>query len=309
MYNNQITKLRNASRKLVRELGLLQLNISNSQEPMEYWHAIVEIGKEPGIPISELGKLLLLSDSNISRLVTSMNSKGVVELRAANDKRQKKLYLTTQGEAELKKVDDFSIAKINGALDFLTDQELVQISESISKYSDALERSRKLREGIKIHTLTKSKVIRQQLISMISQIQKDEFHIPITDEVNQCIIDAEGSFYYQNSCNFWYATNDSGQLIGSIGLKKVNSEYSEIKKCFVIKEYRGKGVAQKLLDTAIKAAYKHGFKHIVLGTVKELEAAHKFYLKNGFVQIEQSSLPTEFELCHLDNTFFQYRIF
>jgi len=98
---------------------------------------------------------------------------------------------------------------------------------------------------------------------MIEKIQKDEFSIPISDTINLCVFRAEEDFYYDHTCNFWYATNSSGDIFGSIGLKKIDKDYAELKKFFIEKAYRGKGVAQKLMETLLKAALTHDFKFLV----------------------------------------------
>jgi N-acetylglutamate synthase-like GNAT family acetyltransferase len=143
---------------------------------------------------------------------------------------------------------------------------------------------------------------------MISDIQGKEFLLPITAETNAGVLKAEEEFYYNNSYNFWYAVNAEGKILGSIGLKKINRQYGEIKKLFMIKEYRSKGVAQKLMETLLKAASKHQFKFLILGTVDKFEAAHKFYDKYGFTLVKQKDLPKEFERNPLDSLFFKRKI-
>ena len=118
------------------------------------------------------------------------------------------------------------------------------------------------------------------------------------------ILKAEEEYYYDNSYNFWYAVNDAGKIVGSVGLKKIDACYGEIKKLFVVKEYRGKGVAQKLMNTLFKAASKHQFEFLILGTVDKLHAAHKFYAKYGFTLMLQQDLPYGFERNPLDTLFF-----
>lgn len=308
MKNKPIPELRNASRKLIRELGMLQLNEANSAQTPSHWHALIEINKEPGITISKLGHLLLLSNSTISRIIKALVKNGDVELREGVDKREKSLFLTEQGHAQIKEIDQFSEEKIHRAFEFLTPPEIQQILQSIALYANALEKSRLLREQIKITTLSTSRALRKQIMHMIAHIQKNEFHIPITEQTNISVLKAEEHFCYHHSCNFWYATDPNGNIIGCVGLKKVNENMGEIKKFFVLPEYRGKGVAQKLLQTLIKAALKHQFGFLVLGTVDKLKAAARFYQKSGLRLISPKELPPEFEKCHLDTHFFKGEI-
>lgn len=305
MNSEQIELLRHVSRKLIRELGLLQLNKLGANETPGHWHALIEISKDPGITISKLGGLLIMSPSRISRLVKALGKEGFIELKSGNDKREKYLYLTNDGNAAIEKNDSFSRTKIYGALEFLAEKEMLKIIDSIGKYSKALEQSRLMKEQVKIHTLSTSRALRKKIMDMIINIQKNEFEIPVSDEINICILKAEQSFYYNNSYNFWYVTDNNGKIIGSIGLKKIDDNCAEIKKFFVIPKYRGKGVAQKLMNSLLKAAMKHKFKTIFLGTVDKLEAAAKFYKKYGFLSINRQDLPNNFELCYLDTLFFR----
>ncbi|MDP1723930.1 MAG: GNAT family N-acetyltransferase [Alphaproteobacteria bacterium] len=143
---------------------------------------------------------------------------------------------------------------------------------------------------------------------MIEHIQKNEFLLPITDDINACILKAEEDFYYNNSYNFWYAVDNNGIIIGSIGLKKIDNHRGEIKKFFVEQQYRKKGVAQKLMATLVKAAHKHHFDELYLGTVDTLQAAQSFYKKYGFSQITAQQLPLGFNICPVDTVFFKSNV-
>lgn len=308
MKKKQTEELRSVSRKLVRELGMLDLEPELSQKTPGHWHALIEVGKKPGITISELAHLLVMSISSISRIVKFLAKSGCIDFKEGEDKREKSLFLTDLGRGEIHKIDVFSDAKIHGAFEFLTEEEIRQITQSITKYGTALEKSRVMREAVKIATLPTSRTIRKQIVNMVAHIQKNEFLIPITAEINSGILKAENEYYYHNSYNFWYAVNEDGKILGSIGLKKINNQHAEIKKLFVIPEYRSKGVAQKLLDTLLKAAAKHKFHVLTLGTTDKFHAAHKFYAKNDFALISQKELPRGFEQNPFDTLFFRKKI-
>jgi DNA-binding MarR family transcriptional regulator len=72
MKKESINTLREVSRKLIRELGILQLNQAHLKKAPQHWHALIEIAKEPGITTSQLGNLLLLSVSSTSRIVNAL---------------------------------------------------------------------------------------------------------------------------------------------------------------------------------------------------------------------------------------------
>lgn len=305
MHKDRISKLRDVSRKLVRELGMLQLNSPANGYSPQHWHALIEIDKSPGVTISQLANMLLLSVSAMSRIIAVLVAKGLVEAIDAVDKREKSLMLTQQGRDEIHEIDQFSNEKIKGAFQFLEKEEQQEIIVAIEKYAHAMEKSRTQREGVKILKLSTSRVIRRQIVNMIEAIQEDEFNITVTPTLNAGIMRAEEEYYFNNSYNFWYAVNSEGEVIGSIGLKKIDDSRGELKKFFVAEKFRGMGVAQKLMAKVLESAQNHGIKTLYLGTVHVLKAAHRFYEKLGFQKIAKSQLPSEFESNEVDTDFFK----
>lgn len=300
-----ISSLRQESRKLIRELGLLYLNQPSRGQTSSHWHALIEIEKAPGLTVKEVANLLLLSPSMSSRIVESLIEKELISSTEGIDKREKSLTITSKGLDEIKQIDAFSHTRIIGALDRLTSHDHQSILESLKMYGDSLEKSRLEREKIKIHTLSSSRPLRKQIIHMIETIQVNEYALPITPDINACILKTEETFSCGNKCNFWYATNDTGLIIGSIGLKKINDSTAEVKKFFVHQNFRGKGTAHKLMKKMVQTAQKNGFQNLYLGTVSLLKSAQSYYEKVGFKQISKSELPPEFEICPLDSVFFK----
>lgn len=144
----------------------------------------------------------------------------------------------------------------------------------------------------------------EQIIDLILTIQQQEFNIPITaaDQPDLSEID---QFYKVPGGEFWIA-KDQDQVIGSIALINIGDGIGVIRKMFVHKDYRGKekGIAQKLLDTLIDYASAIGINAIYLGTVEKLQAAIRFYERNGFIPIEKANLPASMPLMKLDTHFF-----
>src|SRR3990167_4144220 len=292
MRKERINTLRHLSRRLIRELGILQL-IRGQKNPQS-WHALLEISKEPDMTVSKLADILLLSSSATSRLITSLVNQKLVAFKGGFDRREKHLFLTEKGKQDLENIDEFSNDRVKSAFEFLESEDQKQIISAIQKYGDALEESRLFRDQVKILTLSTSRTLRKQIIAMIEDIQKNEFSLLISKDANDCILKAEESFYYNHSYNFWYATDHEGTIIGSIGLKKLDARTAEIKKFFVNQLYRRKGVAQKLLITLVRAAEKHGFSALYLGTIDCFQEALRFYEKYGFIQISMKTLPYNF---------------
>lgn len=152
-------------------------------------------------------------------------------------------------------------------------------------------------------------VYEDSVIDLILDIQQIEFKVPITleDQPDLLIIP---QFYCQNAGNFWVATTLSGQLVGTIALIDIGNQMGAIRKMFVHQDFRGKelGVAAKLLATLVKHCQAHSINKLYLGTNPRLQAAMRFYEKNGFEQLPVESLPTAFPRMAVDSIFYQKTI-
>lgn len=142
------------------------------------------------------------------------------------------------------------------------------------------------------------------VIDVILSIQRDEFGVPITVEDQPDLLDIPG-FYQQGGGNFWVALED-GEVVGTIALRDIGNHQGALRKMFVKPAYRGKetAVAQRLFDELISSASRAGIREVFLGTIDRFVAAHRFYERNGFVQIPESALPETFPLMGVDTRFY-----
>jgi len=145
----------------------------------------------------------------------------------------------------------------------------------------------------------------QAVIDLILPIQQIEFGVPVTIADQPDLLDVE-NFYCRGAGNFW-VIKDAGKLVGSIALIDIGNRQAALRKMFVQKDYRGKekGLGQQLLDHVVDWCRQKGIDEIFLGTFDKLEAAQRFYCRNGFELIPKQSLPAAFPLMQVDNRFFK----
>lgn len=148
----------------------------------------------------------------------------------------------------------------------------------------------------------------KQVMGLILPIQQDEYNIAITIE-DQPDLHKIPSFYQVDKGNFWVAEKE-GTIIGTIALLDFGQNRLALRKMFVHKDYRGPkwGTARRLLTEAVEWSEEHLAEGIWLGTTSSFKAAHRFYEKNDFKEIERSSLPEDFPLVFVDNVFYRYTI-
>ena len=150
-----------------------------------------------------------------------------------------------------------------------------------------------------------NKKYQQQVIDLILDIQQNEFHVPVTIKDQPDLLDIE-NFYCSKNGNFWIALEDD-EVIGTIALIDIDNNQSCLRKMFVHKDFRGKekGTGQLLLDALINWCREKNIKEVYLGTIDTMLAAHKFYIRNGFGEIDKSQLPATFPVMKVDNKFFK----
>lgn len=143
---------------------------------------------------------------------------------------------------------------------------------------------------------------------LIVSIQREEFGFDI-DLERQPDLSAIPAYYQQGNGNFWVAL-DQGQVIGTIALKDIGHHVVALRKMFVANDYRGAAwnVSVKLLHAALDWAKQRAIRDIFLGTTEKFHAAHRFYEKHGFSQIDKTALPATFPFMPVDTRFYLLKL-
>ena len=80
---------------------------------------------------------------------------------------------------------------------------------------------------------------------------------------------------------FWVVEAD-GQIVGMFGIEACNADRTELRRMYLDKPYRGRGIAQRMLACAEARAREFDFTIIVLSTAEVQNAAIAFYRKSGY---------------------------
>ena len=169
-----------------------------------------------------------------------------------------------------------------------------------------LEDPKLLQSDITIRTFTSEH--RKAVGELISRIQREEFEVPITLE-QQPDLAAIQDFYQRGNGNFWIALSNQC-VVGTVSLLDIGNSQVALRKMFVHPEFRGSrfGTAQNLLEAAFDWCRTQGVSEIYLGTTAAFLAAHRFYDKNGFIEIPKSDLPANFPVMAVDTKFYTFKV-
>lgn len=73
--------------------------------------------------------------------------------------------------------------------------------------------------------------------------------------------------------------------IGCVALRKWDNVTAELKRMFVLKEYQGQKIGQKLLVRVLEIAQTLNYRKVKLDTLSTMEGALKLYRSYGFYEI------------------------
>lgn len=96
--------------------------------------------------------------------------------------------------------------------------------------------------------------------------------------------------YIKNGGNFWLAIDTSfNKIIGTIGLEK-RGNIGIVRRFYVQEEYQNKKIGTNLYDTLEKYSKKVNINILYLTCGKVLKKAHRFYLNNGYKQLDKMEI-------------------
>jgi N-acetylglutamate synthase-like GNAT family acetyltransferase len=83
---------------------------------------------------------------------------------------------------------------------------------------------------------------------------------------------------------FWVVEAD-GQIIGMFGIESRSHDSTELRRMYLDPAWRGRGIAQRMLQCAETHARALGFSTLILSTAEMQLAAIAFYRKSGYTLV------------------------
>jgi putative acetyltransferase len=99
------------------------------------------------------------------------------------------------------------------------------------------------------------------------------------------LTDIEVSYFSDNGFFGVLVAKNTNIVTGTFGLFPMGKQVCELRKMYLIKTERGRGLGKFILTTAIQTAREKGFRKIVLETISPLKEAISLYRKYGFIEV------------------------
>ena len=137
---------------------------------------------------------------------------------------------------------------------------------------------------------------------MILHIQNDEAKINLSIEEQPDLLDIPK--YYEENGGAFFVAVDNDEVIGTIALMNYKTGNGVLKKFFVKKQYRKKGVGKSLYSSLLDFAKEQNYHTVLLDTPSIAQASHRFYEKSGFKRIDKNNLPFKYDYPDRDSVIF-----
>jgi len=109
--------------------------------------------------------------------------------------------------------------------------------------------------------------------------------------------------YIQAGGLFEVIEDGRGELLGTVGLYRLDAQRCELRKMYLIRPARGHGLGRSILQRTLSQAQARGFKTVVLETASVLKEAIHLYTRSGFQKIDAPHLSARCDqayVLHLD---------
>lgn len=116
----------------------------------------------------------------------------------------------------------------------------------------------------------------------------DEYGLEPAPKTTDRDLDDIETFYAQGSFDVLVAPD--GDIIGTVGIAPLGDGVCELRKMYLKRSARGKGLGKKLLTHALARARDMGFRRIELQTARVLEESIELYAGFGFTPSEHAAL-------------------
>ena len=285
--DDEIAAIRDASRRLVRELGFMRGTLAGTSLSPSAVHAIIEIGARGSLTAAELCDGLTLEKSSVSRLARRLIEAGeLAEAVSDRDGRVKLLTLTERGAETLVAIDRFARGQVAGSLAGLDKRARDTVREGLALYAGALRARRMgasdgpgvtIVEGYRPGMIGPAVAMHARYYARAVGFGR-YFEQKVASEL------AEFAGRLERPTNGLWLALQGDAIVGTVAIdgEDLGPGTAHLRWFIVEDGLRGTGIGRSLLTAAVAFCDRQGFAEIHLWTFKGLDAARRLYEAHGF---------------------------
>ena len=280
-----VMRLKRISDAMIHEGRSLYRELDLDIEPN--WFAIFKLINEKGpLTITEIADCLGFSHPSVVAIVNKMIKTGYLDsIKSEEDSRKRILTLSKRAERELPKLELVWEAGVSSVKRMLPEIDILGVLDAIEKAH--AERGFKARTLDDYEKMSKVSVVpfRKELGKSFADLNFEwiEKSYKVEQHDREQLLDPEG-YVLSKKGEIFFALIENVP-VGTVAMIPIKEESVELAKMAVTPEYRGFGIANRLIESCIEFAKEREFKSIILESNRKQIAAIRLYRKYGFVEV------------------------
>lgn len=290
----RIDRIRSVTRHIVRELGFMQKGLAGTELSPSAVHTVIELGYGTVTNATDLGALLHLEKSSVSRLVQKLVKDNIIHVGPdPYDKRSRVLSLTQNGENLLAEIEGFARAQLRSALNLLSTANIAQIETGLALFAHSLSQEFQRGSGdvpeVEVQQGYHSGVI-ASVVQLHASFYSENYGFGAIFERKVATEMAEFMGRIDTPLNTTFSAFSGGELLGSVSLdgEDLGKGVSHLRWFIVSPKAQGMGIGKLLMRKATAFADENGFDSTRLWTFKGLDTARHLYEKHGFKLVSET---------------------
>jgi len=275
-----VAAVRGFNRFYTRQIGLLNDGLYHTEFSLAEVRVLYEIAHHERPCASELTKDLGLDPGYLSRLLSNLEKRGLLQKAPAEqDRRQLLLRLTASGHEVFSKLDEASSRQIATLLDKLSPSRQRRLASAMADIQALLGKASSSQPYLlRTHQPGDLGWIVQRHGALYSQEYgyDERFEALVAGIIAEFVKSFDPA---RERC--WVAEKD-GENVGSVMLVQKSKTIAKLRLLLVEPSARGMGIGRRLIEECIRFARQARYKKIRLWTQNELESARYLYEQAGF---------------------------
>lgn len=282
----EVTVLRQATRMVVRELGLLSEAYFDIGVTLAERHLLIELESCLYPNVGDIAERLLLDKSSASRLIAKAVKKGfVIYSIDENDKRKRYLQITDQGRQTLAAFEPIAQKQVVDALQNLSEEETKIVHQGMILFAKGLGMAR-LRNTVSVDLISpQDNIALAHLNVSVSKQTGSEALNSHADPKLQTMYEA-----YQQSGHAYFVLKKKSKIIGGAGIVPFNMVSKETRACQLSKvclssDFLNLGLEDLLIEACLEEAQRQRYRTCFANGVDNVLWEEDLYLRHGFTPV------------------------
>lgn len=283
-----IERLREVSRQLARELGIVGDRHPAVPCTVTEGHVLIELDAAERLTVSELADRLALDKSTTSRAVSTLAARRRVSQTVdTEDRRRKPFRLTKTGQRLVDRIHEHADERVCEALRLLAPDDAKAILDASRRFARALNNARAMRNVVIREVEPHDNA---QLMTLLSETRTE--HRQIIGDEALALEDIERDMHalYAGSGRSYRVIVDGERVLGGAGFSRLDGgdrDVCELQRMYFVPEIRGRGLGYRLLALCLADAAAAGYRACYAETMADMNRANRLYEKAGFERLAE----------------------